>query len=293
MIDTIHDNTDFETIIDNEAIIHSDNDSIIQIANDTVLDVNINEYVTNIDQGTSVSSEDESLSTQVCLPANNETDDFNHSTNIDDILAPSDEIESNKNIDKMRQYLQTQCYEGSKWYHSLNFEGTLDKKTFSDIDVIQYVGDSCFKDKKDQKSYRIYFNPETYPINEELSTLSSTPDDATITQQTQRRFKSSAYMKLSRDLRKACGYCGFNIIQNGNGKFNLKNSGLMVKSRFSCQRHMAHKEFARNITGNHDFRKYTFHNDRKNQRFLGREKCRRSYSSRSTTKATRCKFFSM
>ena len=88
--------------------------------------------------------------------------------------------------------------------------------------IIQYVGYSCFKDKRDQKSYRIYFNPETYPINEELSTLSSTPDDATITQQTQRRFKSSAYMKLSRDLRKACGHCGFNIIQNSNQKFNLK-----------------------------------------------------------------------
>ena len=92
------------------------------------------------------------------------------------------------------------------------------KKTFPNIDIIQYIGNSCFKDKKDQKSYRIYFNPETYPINEELSTLSSTPDDATITQQTQRRFKRSAYMKLLRDLRKARGYCGFNIIQNGNKK---------------------------------------------------------------------------
>ena len=167
----------------------------------------------------------------------------------------------------------------------------MDKKTFSDIDIIQYVGDSCFKDKKDQKSYRIYFNPETYPINEELSTLSSTPDDATITQQTQQRFKSSAYIKLSRDLRKACGHCGFNIIQNGNQKFKLKNSGLLVRSRFSCQRYMVHKGFARNITGDHDFRRYTLHNDHKNQRSLGRKKCRRSYSSRSSTKATRCKFF--
>ena len=148
MIDTINDNTDLETIIDNEAMFHSDNDSIIQIANDTVLDVNISEHVTNIDQGSSASSEDESFSTQVCLPVNNETDDFNHSTNIDAILAPSDEIESNKNIDKMRQYLQTQCYEGSKWYHSLNFEGTLDKKTFSDIDIIQYIRESCFKDER-------------------------------------------------------------------------------------------------------------------------------------------------
>ena len=50
-----------------------------------------------------------------------------------------DELESNINIDKMRQYLQTQCYEGSKWYYLLTFEGTADKNTFSKIDVIQYI----------------------------------------------------------------------------------------------------------------------------------------------------------
>ena len=130
----------------------------------------------------------------------------------------------------MRQYLQTQCYKGSKWYHSLTFEGSTDKENFSDIDIIQYVGNSYYKDKKDQKSYRIYFNPQTYSVDEEMSVLSSTPEEATVTQQTQRRFRSSAYLKLSRDLRKACGHCGFNIIQNGNQKFNLKNLGLTVRN---------------------------------------------------------------
>ena len=192
----------------------------------------------------------------------------------------------------MRQYLQTQCYKGSKWYHSLTFEGSTDKENNSKIDIIQYVVNSYYKDKKDQKPYRIYFNPQTYSVDEEMSTLSSIPDEATVQQQTQSRFKSSAYVKLSRDLRKACGYCGFNIIQNRNQKFNLKHSGLIVRSQFSCQRYMVHKGYARNITGDHDFQRYTLHNDRKNQRSLGRKKCRRSYSSRSSTKATRCKFFS-
>ena len=91
MNDTINDNTDLESIIDNEAMFHSDNDSFIQVANDTVSEVNINEHATKIDQGSSTSSEDESFSTQICLPVNNEADDFNHSTNIDAILAPSDE----------------------------------------------------------------------------------------------------------------------------------------------------------------------------------------------------------
>ena len=49
--------------------------------------------------------------------------------------------------------------------------------------------------------YRIYFNPETYSVKEELVTLSSTPDGASIKVQTQRRFKSSAYRRLWKDLR--------------------------------------------------------------------------------------------
>ena len=63
-------------------------------------------------------------------------------------------------------------------------------------------------------TYRIYFNPETYSMKEELATLSSTPDGVSIKVQTQHRFKSSAYRRLSKDLRMACGHFGFNIIQN-------------------------------------------------------------------------------
>ena len=85
MIDTINDDTDLEITIDNVAMYHSDNDSIIQIANDTVMDVNVNKHATNIDQDSSTSSEDELVSTQVCVPVNYETYDLNHSTNIDAI----------------------------------------------------------------------------------------------------------------------------------------------------------------------------------------------------------------
>ena len=92
-------------------------------------------------------------------------------------------------------------------------------KKFSNIDIIQYVGNSYYKDKKDQKSYMVYFNPETYSVDEEMSTLSLIPEDATVKQKTQSRFKSSSYIKLSKDLRQACGNCGFNIIQNGNKNF--------------------------------------------------------------------------
>ena len=208
------------------------------------------------------------------------------------VTQVADEQEqSTTNIDKLRSYIQTQCYEGSKWYHSLFFEGTKDKLTFERLDVIQYVGNSLYEDKEDNNSYRIYFDPKKYSVKEELATLSSIPDDATVRYKTQQRFKSPDYVKLSKDLRLACGHCGFNIIQNGNQKFDFKRNGLIVRSRLSCQRYLVHKGFARNITGNHEFCRYTFHNNQKNQRTLGRKKSRRSYSARSTTKATRCNFF--
>ena len=54
---------------------------------------------------------------------------------------------------------------------------------------------------------------------------------------------------------------------------------------------MIHKTGVSNIIGNTDFRRYTLHNDRKNQREHGRKKCRRRYSGRSITTETRCKFF--
>ena len=71
MMDNVNDVTDLETTIDDVAIFPSDDDSIIQINNDSVVDVN--EQDTNVDQRTSTSStssEDESLSTQVCVPVN-------------------------------------------------------------------------------------------------------------------------------------------------------------------------------------------------------------------------------
>ena len=83
-------------------------------------------------EGTPTSSEDGSLPSQLCELLNGETDNLCPSPNIDCISEPMNELESNDNIDKIRQYLQTQCYEGFKWYHSLTFETTTDKK------ILQY-----------------------------------------------------------------------------------------------------------------------------------------------------------
>jgi len=192
--------------------------------------------------------------------------------------------------DNLRKYLQKQCFEGCKWTHPLLFEASQDKQNFVQMDITKFVGNSSYKGKEGS-TYRIYFNPQNYSVTDEWNSFANLPEDSSVKHQVQNKFKSQSYLKLSKDLREACGTCGFNIVQNGNQKFHLKKSGLLIRNRFSCQRYVTYKKSQRNITGDSNFRKYTLHNDRKNQREQGRKKIRRGYSSRSITKETRCKFF--
>ena len=195
-----------DTVIHNTSVLDSDNEDIMEHSD------MFNEN-TNVIQGESVDSPgDELNSPSVCLPVNCEKNTSLPCFIADCQPEPTDEIETNTNIKKLRKYIQTQRYGGSKWDHSLFFEATMDKINFSNMDIIQYVGNSSYKDRKDQQSFRIYFNPETYSVEEELAILSSTPEGASIQIQTQQRFKSSAYMTLYKDMRVACGHCGFNFL---------------------------------------------------------------------------------
>ena len=256
-------------------------------------DVSLNDL---LDDVTSISGEETSHQ-QYVEPTNttnvNPTPTVPLMMNLNNIPNPEDPEGSllHPNVENLRSYLQKQCIDGCKWTSSLTFEGSLDKKTYQDMDILQFIGDPCYKDKKDNKAFRVYLNPIKYPVTEELSTIASLPEDASIKTQTQSRFKSEAYIKLSKDIRDACGNCAFNLVQNGNQKLCLKRSGLSIRNRFSCQKYMIHKGGIRDLIGNREFRRYTFRNDRKNQREKGRQKCRRGYSGRSITSQTRCKFF--
>ena len=195
------------------------------------------------------------------------------------------------NVQNLRSYLQEQCYDGCKWTSTLKFEGSRDKMTFQEMNILEFIGDSFYKDKEGRESYRVYFNPAKYPVTEEMSKITALPEDASVQVKTQNRFKSKAYLRLSKDIRDACGNCAFNVVQNGNQKLCLKSSGLTIRNRFSCQKYMIHKGKMRDIIGNDEFRKYTYRNDRRNQREKVRTKCRRVYSGRSITPQTRCNFF--
>ena len=55
------------------------------------------------------------------------------------------------------------------------------------------------------------------------------PKDTTTIFHVRNKFKSKSYIKLSKDLWE---------VQNGNQKFDLKRSDLMIRKRFSCQRYI-------------------------------------------------------
>ena len=135
-----------------------------------------------------------------------------------------------RDVEQLRQYIEKECYQGSKWSHPIMFKGSVDRKHFTEMDTTKYVGDCKYKDKEGKKSYRVYFDPNKYSVTKELEVLSSLSENATIQEKVQSKFKSSSYMLLSKDLRKACGSSGFNIVLNGNQKFNLKKTGLQIKS---------------------------------------------------------------
>ena len=97
------------------------------------------------------------------------------------------------------------------------------------MDITKYVGDSKFKKKKNVDVYKNYFNPEDYPVKDEIFKMSQLSEDIPVKQKIQSKFKSEAYLKLSKDLREASNQCGFHIVQNGNQKIDLKTNGLKIK----------------------------------------------------------------
>ena len=59
--------------------------------------------------------------------------------NVNNVSNPEDMEESvpHSDIQNLRSYLQTQCYDGCQWTSPLTFEGSLDKRTFQGVVVNQ------------------------------------------------------------------------------------------------------------------------------------------------------------
>ena len=50
--------------------------------------------------------------------------------------------------------------------------------------------------KKGRESFKIYFNPTNYSVEEELATIANLSEDVPTKQIIQKKFKSDAYVKL-------------------------------------------------------------------------------------------------
>ena len=237
--------------------------------------------VPDVTEDISLSSSSGSDEDDVCIPCRNGNIQTTSTILVDPLRNPVENNDLNvRDTNQLRLFIENECYEGSKWSHPIMFKGSTNKTNFSEMDVIKYVGNLKYKEKEGRESYRVCFDSNKYSVIEELEAVSCLPEDATIQEKVQSKFKSSCYMMLAKDLRQACASSGFNKVLNGNQKFNLKRTGLQIRSRFSCQRYTLYKGSSKDITGSREYRRYTLHNDRNNQRSKGRSKCRRGYSTR-------------
>ena len=61
--------------------------------------------------------------------------------NVNNVSTPEDLLGDSlpdSNVQNLQLYLQKQCYEGCKWTRSLLFEGSRDRETYQEMDVLQY-----------------------------------------------------------------------------------------------------------------------------------------------------------
>ena len=95
-----------------------------------------------------------------------------------------------KNTQNLRCYLEKECFPDTEWSNDLIFNASTDKVTYQDMDITKYVGDSRFKDKEGSGTHRIYFNPADYTVEQELATMENLPDDTSMADRVQTKFKS-------------------------------------------------------------------------------------------------------
>ncbi len=102
----------------------------------------------------------DSARTKLSLPIGNQIPMLPPTINVNNVSTTEDLGESlpNSNVQNLWLYLQKQCYKGCKWTSSLLFEGSRDRETYHQIDVLQYIGDPISK----HKCYRVSLNPSKY-----------------------------------------------------------------------------------------------------------------------------------
>ena len=99
------------TMVNIRGLLTSKNEEILQHSFMSIIDSNT--VLNNIKGDCLPSSEDDLIPSQVCHPVNSEVNTLFVLPNVDCLSEPADGQEINTKIDKLRRYLQTQCYEVS------------------------------------------------------------------------------------------------------------------------------------------------------------------------------------
>ena len=73
----------------------------------------------------------------------------------------------------INSFLDNACNDEVEWTGQILFNARQSGKEFSNINILQFVGNSSYK----SSFYNIYFCPETYQVDKELLSLTSLPHD--------------------------------------------------------------------------------------------------------------------
>ena len=98
-------------MVNNITLLTSENEEILPDRSVSIID---NNTVMDNFRDTLPTPEDELAHSQVCHPVNSGVYTLLSLPNTNCVPEPADEQENNSNIDKLRSYVQSQCYEGSK-----------------------------------------------------------------------------------------------------------------------------------------------------------------------------------
>ena len=122
--------------------------------------------------------------------------------------------------------------ENEEWESSLFFNATTDHVTFEKINILKHIGKKKGTTGSKSPHFRIYFHQGDYPVHEECENIKIAEQEI-ISQQLSNmkghrikaRFKSSAYKKLSKDIRQVAFQFGFHLVLNGNQGEETKKNG--------------------------------------------------------------------
>ena len=120
----------------------------------------------NDDSMFSASFPDNSSFDNSSIYQSNFEDDTNYTQNRDDNNVAITESTEPMIIQNLRTYLEKECFSKTEWSSGLLFNASTNKVNYQVMDITKYVGNSKFKKSREGEDFRVYFDPNKYPIED-------------------------------------------------------------------------------------------------------------------------------